>query len=326
MTVAACVVFLVTAACLLLPSGRSDASPPYYEGNPSSSYVEPEDVYTPPLSDSCDYILCQGTDNSGNTYELVANQTESSLGYEITVGVIKNNQWLYPMSTDFPFLAEDGLFHVSVSMAGESGTSLVSVNSVISKIYFVDSGAFMMECYREADSWLGSNDHYYILFSCTTLKSCTIDCKEYTLLYRYSAPTFYSGQVESYGKIYTENGNMVLYTETSGTSSGWLEDQVFSWYTLNAQTLRQDLLASGMAGVRPESVLSEGLIFASDQCFYNTNMQKLIDLSKYTIDMWYDGSIYFQDGTCTFTASNDLGTEFLITIDKSGNVLNEVTK
>lgn len=326
MTVTACCVFLAAAILLLLPAGKSDPTPPYYEGNPGSSYVEPDDVYTPPLSDACDYILCRGTDSSGNTYELVANQKESSLGYEITVGIIKNNQWLYPMSADFPFLDEDGLFHVSVSMAGESGTSLANVNSVIDNIYFVDSGAFLIECYHETDSWVSTYDHYYILFSCTTLESCTIDCQEYTLLYRYSAPTFSGGQVESYGKIYTENGNMVLYTETSGTSSGWLEDQVFSWYILNAQTLRQDQLTSRMAGIRPESVLSEGLIFASDQCFYNTSMQKVIDLSDYTIDMWYDGSLYFQDGTCTFTASNDLGTEFLITIDKSGKVLNEITK
>lgn len=43
------------------------------------------------LSSSCDYVLCAGYDKSGNEYELVANQTESSRGFEITVGVIKNN-------------------------------------------------------------------------------------------------------------------------------------------------------------------------------------------------------------------------------------------
>ena len=318
------------ACCLALLIGIAFASEGQTNANNGSpdygAYPNGEDVYTASLSDSCDYILCQGTDTSGNTYELVANQTESSLGYEITVGVIKNNAWLYTMSSDFPFLGEDGLFHVSVSMAGDSGTSLAQVNEVIQNIYFVDSGAFLMDSYKETDSWVSTYDHYNIIFSCTSLESYTVNCKESTLLYRYSEATFSNGQVESYGRIFTENGEIVLYTETSGTSSGWLEDQVFDWSTLNVQTLNLDTITSGIAGVRPESILSEGLVFASDQCFYNTSGQKVIDLSEYNIDMWYNGDIYFEGGTCTFTAENSLGTEFLITIDKAGNVLSEVEK
>lgn len=277
-----------------------------------------------PLCDTCDYTLCRGTDVSGNTYELVANQTESALGYEIMVGVIKNNEWIYPLSADFPFLGEDGLFHVGG--AGKSGTSLAHVNTVIQSIYFIDSGAFLLDCYTETDSWLSSPDHIKIIFSCDSLKSYTINCKEATILYRYSEATFSNGLVTSYGRIPSENGTFILYSETSGTSSGWLEDQVFKWYTLNVQTLEVETLAANIAGVRPESILSEGLIFASDQCFYNTSVQKVIDLSAYDIDMWYSADIFFEGGTCTFTAENELGTEFLITIDKSGNVISEIEK
>lgn len=322
MSVAACCVVLLIGT-LLIPWGQFNQNDGMSD---IGGHLGKGNAYTEPLSDSCDYVLCQGTDTSGNAYELVANQTESSLGYEITVGVIKNNDWLYPMSSDFPFLGEDGLFHVSVSMAGDSGTSLAQVNEVIQNIYFVDSGAFLMDCYKETDSWVSTYDHYNIIFSCSSLKSYTVDCKESTLLYQYSEATFSNGQVESYGRIFTENGKIVLYTETSGTSSGWLEDQVFDWSTLNIQTLSLDNIASGVEGVRPESILSEGLIFASDQCFYNTTGQKAIDISEYSIDMWYNGNIYFDGGTCTFTAENSLGTEFLITIDKSGNVLSEVEK
>lgn len=318
MTVAVCCVVLLMG--IILVSAGHDSTPD------TERYPNGENAYVEPLSDSCDFVLCQGTDTSGNTYELVANQTESSLGYEITVGVIKNNDWLYTMSPDFPFLGEDGLFHVSVSMAGDSGTSLAQVNEVIQNIYFVDSGAFLMDSYKETDSWVSTYDHYNIIFSCSSLKSYTVNCKESTLLYQYSEATFSNGQVESYGRIYTESGKIVLYAETSGTSSGWLEDQVFDWHTLNAQTLNLETIATGVEGVRPESILSEGLIFASDQCFYNTSGQKVIDLSEYNIDMWYNGNIYFEGGTCTFTAENSLGTEFLITIDKSGNILSEVEK
>lgn len=48
------------------------------------------------------------------------------------------------------------------------------------------------------------------------------------------------------------------------------------------------------------------------------------DLSAYNIDMWYAGIIFFENGECGFTAENDLGTKFLITIDKSDRVLSEV--
>ena len=210
MTAAACCVTLFVGI-ILVPLGQPNASDGTSE---PGGYANGDNAYAASLSDSCDFVLCQGTDTSGNTYELVANQTESALGYEVTVGVIKNSNWLYPMSNDFPFLGEDGLFHVSVSMAGESGTSLAQVNEVIQNIYFVDSGAFLMDCYKETDSWISTYDHFNIIFSCTSLKSYTVNCKESTLLYRYSEASFSNGQVKSYGRVFTENGKIVLYTET----------------------------------------------------------------------------------------------------------------
>ena len=129
----------------------------------NDNYSQGTTLNRDPLSASCDYILCTGTDYNGNKYELVANQTESSQGFEIAVGVIKNNSWLYQLSSDFPFLGEDGLFHVSVpvSFVGDdagTGTSLLHPNRVVDKLYFIDSGAFLMECYRESKEVFGSSD------------------------------------------------------------------------------------------------------------------------------------------------------------------------
>lgn len=316
--VACCVVLLL--GILLIPWGRTSQNATFPEGG---GYLNEEGTYVAPLCDTCDYVLCRGTDTTGNTYELVANQTESALGYEITVGVIKNNEWLYPLSADFPFL-KDGLFHVSVSMAGHSGTPLTNPNSVIENIYFIDTGAFLMESYTETDSWVDSYDHWNIIFSCSTLESYTLDCEEYSIRYLESEPKFSDGEVLSYGYIATDNGKLVFYHETSGTSSGWEADRVYDWCTIDTKTLEINTFAANMAGVHPESVLAEGLVFASDKCFYNANAQKVIDLSAYNIDMWYDGGIYFENGTCAFTATNQLGTEYLITVDKSGNILSEV--
>lgn len=277
-----------------------------------------------PLSASCDYILCVGYDTTGNEYELVANQSETPRGFEISVGIIKNNTWLCPLSSSFPFLAEDGLFHVSVSMAGESGTSLnhPGENSVIDNLYFVDSGAFLLDCYK-ANNSLSLYDHYYIVFSCDTLTSTRINCDESTLLYRYSEPSFMSGRVEDYGKIYTDNGKLIMYTETSGTMSGWTEDQVFSWDILDTRTLIAATIASNIKGVRPRSVLAEGVFFCTDGQFYNTNAQPTIDLTDYGIDIGDSGDIFFDGGTCTFEVENSLGTRFLITVDSSGALISE---
>lgn len=295
--------------------------------SPDSSVSPPHDLpsntNTPPLSDSCEYILCRGVDAAGNTYELVANQTESARGFEIVVGVIKNNVWIYPLSASFPFLADDNLFHVSVSMDGHSGTSLENPNSVIDNIYFIDSGAFLMDSYKATSSWLDSDDHTKIIFNCDSLRSYIIDCEEISTIYHSSSAVFDNGKVISYGQIYTEDGKFVLYEETSGTISGWAEDRVYDWSLFDVETLTATTFSHSVPGIYPESILSEGLIFASDKCFYDTKFNKVIDLSDYNIDMWYDSNIFFTNGTCTFKAKNKLGTEFLVTIDKSGNVLNE---
>ena len=306
----------------ILPDSPDGHVARQFEDDASAS--QPEGL----LSDSCDYILCEGTDRQGNTYELVANQTESAMDFEITVGVIKNNQWLYPMSKDFPFLWEDGLFHVSAPMGGESGGNLLDhYNSIAGEIYFVDTGAFLMHSVNtRSATGLDLYDESAIIFSCQSLQSYTVNLEETSIKYRYRKPQFSSGVLTDYGSIFTDDGRIILYEETSGTRSGWLEDQVYDWYALDMGTLELDLIAADVHGIHPESILSEGLIFATDKFFYNTNGQKVIDLSQYNIDMWYDGDIYFEGDICSFTAKNPLGTEYLITIDKSGNVLSEIEK
>lgn len=313
MTAVAC-----CAAVLLLifviPLGEVEKYPP----DAGNEYVEP-------LCDTCDYVLCRGTDVSGNTYELVANQTETSQGFEITVGIIENNEWLVPLTSEFPFLGEDGLFHVKQDYSS-AGSSLNDVGSIISNIYFIETGGFLMDVFIDSTTLFGNNEEYFYLYSCHEKDCISFDQNEYSLRYARMDASFSNGVVDYYGEIYTDNGKILVYRETSGTVSGWIEDRVYDWMTLDTRTLEMNTFGSNVAGLCPEGVLSEGLIFASDQCFYNTNMQKVIDLSAYQIDMWYGYQIYFKNGVCTFTAENDLGTEFEITIDKSGNVLSEVKK
>lgn len=327
----AVIFILVIGIASAIANKQTNAHPfstPYqngYSSNDSSIGNAPSHESTTkddPLSSTCDYILCVGYDTVGNEYELVANQSETPHGFEISVGVIKNDSWLYPLSNSFPFLAEDGLFHVKVSTAGESGTSLKhpGENTVISNLYFIDSGAFLLDCYKANDS-LSLYDHYYIIFSCDTLTSTRIDCDELTLLYQYREPSFMSGRIEEYGQIYTDNGKLIMYTETSGTNSGWTSDQVFKWEFLDTRSLKFTTIADNVRGIRPRSVLSEGVFFCTDKCFYNTNGQKTVDLTEYSIDVWDDGDIAFEGGTCTFEVENSIGTRFRVTVDESGTVI-----
>lgn len=268
------------------------------------------------LSDTCDYILSYGVDAEGNKYELVANQRESALGYEITVGIIKNNTWLYPMSTEFPFLdQEDNLFHVSVDGAGNSGYSLDMYSAIIDNIYFVDVGAFAMDSYHETNSWIETYDHTFIFFSCSTMESKVIDLKEYQLELV---------ATKNDRQIYTDNGQILIWTEDVVDTGILSYDYFYDWCLLDAETLSITTIGSRIKDCSPSSILAEGLIFASDKCFYNTDMQKVIDLSQYNIDMYYDSGIYFKNGQCIFKAKNKLGHEYEITIDIHGNVLSEV--
>lgn len=290
-------------------------------------------VYVQPLSSTCDYILCCGTDFAGNVYELVANQKESALGYEIKVGIIKNNEWLYPMSTDFPFLGEKGLFHVSAPVGHESGYDLSMYNTIVSSIYFIDSGAFLMKSNYIGPGFFKSYEDNLIIISCETLKSCAIDYNDVHFLYRSKKAKFdYYGELVSYGQITSDEGKLLMYSERERPQANSLnvekyEDYYFyDWILLDTVTLEKKTLAADVIGLYPKSDISDGLIFASDQCFYDANLQKMVDLSAYDIDMSCASSIFFDNGICEFTAENDLGTEFIVTIDKTGKVLSEVKK
>jgi len=292
----------------------------------TSSTLPPND-YEEPLYFSCDYLLCEGTDFNGNEYQLVANQSETSMGYEITVGVIKNNEWIYPLSKDFPFLADDGLFHVPSVWEVDSGDSLKDPSIVSNHIYFLDSGAFLFESYQKEAFSSKSPINEYIIFSCDTLEIIRLDRDKYYLQYVY-----YDGDYDKhlFNKITTDNGKMILYVLSKRV--GNLYDgfeSYYNWYILDVPTLEMTKIASDINGdVKPCAPLSEGLFFAVDhygngEGFYNISAQKVIDLSHYKITST-TGLIMFKNGKCSFEVKNPLGTKFEITIDNKGNVVSEI--
>lgn len=280
----------------------------YYE----EPYEEEQIVYA--LSDDCDYVLCSGTDVVGDYYELVANQTESSLGYELTVGIIKNNEWIYPLSSNFPFLGSDGLFHVGgTSLWESSGSDLSQYGRIAESMYFLDSGTFMFEWSKTSGGYSNPQEKS-IFFNCNTFAIEEV-YQDVHYLRQKAKVDWNEGVIKSHGHMYTDDGN-VLMTEYD------FESKTYDWYIFDTETFTTMLLVSDM-DIRPENILSDGLIFAEDQCFYNTSMEKVIDLSMYNLLSNTENKVYFEFGKCTFEAYNDLGTGFYVTIDKYGNVINE---
>lgn len=263
------------------------------------------------LSSECDRIICTGRDENGNYYELVGNQYENALGTEIRLGIIKNNTWLVELSSSFPFLGDDGLFHLVDELGGISNDDLFS-SYLNSSVQFIEPSTFVIKKYYESETLLGNDKSVLCFFSCKTLQSAEIDLTKYVI------PKMY---MEGY---YADNSQLLIYSKTSNNISGWLEDQTFDWILFDISTFEMKTIGKNIKGVRPERPLSEGLIYASDECFYNINMQKVIDLSHYKIDsLPKESELCFNNERCRFIATNPQGKRFWVVIDKSGNVISE---
>ena len=57
--------------------------------------------------------------------------------------------------------------------------------------------------------------------------------------------------------------------------------------------------------------------------FYNSSGTKILDLSNFDIEK-LDDKQGFHNGKCIFFVKNNVGTEFKITIDKEGNILEQI--
>ncbi|MGN1154010.1 MAG: hypothetical protein ACI4S3_08265, partial [Candidatus Gastranaerophilaceae bacterium] len=96
------------------------------------------------LSDTCDKVLASGS-TGGNFYELVANQKEDYNGTEITIGVIKNNEWLIPLTKQIPFLDEDNKL-----LSG--GADIYGFEPYPSYFYYVGNGCFLNQYWTDVNS------------------------------------------------------------------------------------------------------------------------------------------------------------------------------
>lgn len=246
------------------------------------------------LSDSCDKVMATGKEENGDVYELVANQTSDYDSVKIELGVIKNNEWLVELHSDWPFLTSDGLLRNSLGLASDIYGDKV-------KFIYVGNGCFhnyyhlynskTNQCFRglEFNDDSSSYSHKYAILCSAT---------KWDEEGRYLVQKMYDSV------IYCLDSNTMTLTEIPGD---W-EDCEFTF-------------------------LSEGLFLCNGgksyskhkSGFYNLNGEKVIDLTQFEVDLDEEyKNMYFDDGKCTFTVENSIGERYNITIDKTGEVINQI--
>lgn len=253
------------------------------------------------LSSQCDIVLAEGTDENGNVFELVANEIEDYTGTITKVGVIKNNQWLKPLSESHPFVNGSFLYFKSYSYGTDDGVSIKNINNLRDHVKFVGNGCFT----------IGRR----ILYNCNNDKS--FDLRKLDEEERSVFVDDYHGTNSNNRKGYITFEVYDKHYHLGGLSYG-----AYLVYSLNTSTMESKrimLEVKAGAGVYTEAY-NDGLFFYNGG-FYDINGNKTIDISHLG---YHTGSLVFDNGQCTFTVSNDQETLYDITIDKTGKVINSV--
>lgn len=311
---------LILALVLLLLCSCGTYS--YRSGSHDVSFVS-ADKRNIDLSDEYDHILCKGTDTSGNVYELVAKQMETASSVTIEMGIIKNNSWLEPMSKSFPFITTYEDAGLSFGDLAETGRR----NKLIREIWFVDSGAFLLEYPVYND--LVYNHNACIIYSCASNKTLKIDPfddidsgnKFFGTFTRneYISANISNGSVFSYGELLTCDGVLTMVEVHADYNN-----DSYDCYLLNPSDFSKSYLSKNLSSPNEaRGPFSEGLILYYDNIFYDKNRTPVIDLNSLGYSIWSLGSCRFINGQFTFIVTNSIGSRYQITIDRTGQVISE---
>ena len=265
----------------------------------------------PKLSETCDAVLASGYDTQGNYYELVANETEDYSGTTIEIGIIKNNSWVLPMSSDMVFIGDDGL------LKGHQGNFSGSIFDIpyYVEIKYIGCGCFS---YSPANAIINTNTG---------------------AVYQgeYGRPIVNFGDHDPNGRedIVIVEGGYGEYLHAINTETMELVCELP--FKSGGNPLKEFLpYSEGMFACLARSHFNN-----EAQGFYDLNGNKVIDLGKYTLTqlVWEGDEIYnanfqrdfakreilvFDHGACTFTIRNDQGTLYCITINTLGEVIDSV--
>lgn len=269
------------------------------------------------LSEDCDAVLKEGISDNGDTYELVANETENYTGTEIKIGVIKNNEWLIKPTKQCPFLNENGFIFYNYSVYKYlEAVRYGSVNG----IKYIGNGCFYY-------AYSLDYKYYEVIWNTNTNKSYTTTKGSIVL---------YDGFINDEGKFifYSQSSGYAIMLDTNTMTETKLKDPI-SLAASNSKggIIRYMPYSEGLYCIASYEYIKTGSSWNSPYWdegisgFYDLEGNLIIDMSEYTIienddfDRKNFNNFSFKDGKCSIKVKNDQGSYYKITIDKTGEVL-----
>lgn len=253
-------------------------------------------------------VLASGTEDNSDTYELVATQEETYNDVVVKIGVIKNNEWLVPLTIDSPFINEDGRIYTQ---------------------HYYDQEAYSKST-KNLDN-ISDDDYHYIGNSCFyTYASRVGDIiynselnKELVLPESAGAGVdFYEIHLEkSYDEYVCSDKYIVEYYK----DSNYQDVRVLDTNTMEMNIIIKNPEYHNVVGPLSDGLFAMGYFSSDEVCaFFNVDGKKVLDVSEYDIRYTrdtYDRYPYFENGEFRFITTNEAGTKYDMIIDKTGKVL-----
>lgn len=262
------------------------------------------------LSDSCDKVLASGSYND-DYYELVATQEETYSDVVVKIGVIKNNEWLVPLTTDIPFINEDGRIYTDHyydhDASYENASSTKNLDNISDDDYhFIGNGCFHIYESRVGDIIYNAELDKELILP----KSGGAGVDFYTLHLKKSLDEY----------ICSDKFIVEYYKD-----SNYQDVRVLDTNTMEMNIIIENPECHDVVGPLSDGLFAMGYDYGSSvNAFYNVDGNKVLDVSEYKIHYTNDTHNeypYFENGQFKFVTTNEAGTKYDMIIDKTGKVL-----
>ncbi len=238
------------------------------------------------LSAECDDVLISW-EYDNDIYQAVANYDEDYSGLLISVGIIKNNKWHLNPSTEMPF-AKD--------------------STEIGDVYYIGNNCLL--CVKSSKSNTFASEYYkYVVYNVSN-----------------SNAFVKTGYDEIDIPTDSDENNMIIGWDSHDAFE--IKDQYTNVCVLNLNDMTtKNIKVQGRIFYGSDITnISEGCFSIAtgssnypDYIFYDTNGNKILDLSEYKTSR--NQRVRFVDGKCSLKIINNNDTEYTIVVDKAGNVL-----
>lgn len=338
--ITAVIAIIITVLFIYSSKSTSDDQYSTEQSTYGTAATEPTTIETttkPQLS--LDYtVLASGTENNGNTYELVATQEETYNDVVVKIGVIKNNEWLVPLTTDSPFINEDGSItyykhedgsgrYYQTKNLDDLETDKVFIQ--IESFSFVGNGCFFGYSEDLSRRIFVNYPLYEIIYNAELDKAC----KTQAYYNSSGGGLSYANAfcVKTSEKEYINSNKIVFHNYSEDYYHNDFDVNILNTDTMTVNTIIDKTITKEWVG--SDSIigpLSDGLFAVGNNYditgFYDEEGNNVIDMSEYDVDIHKcaddNGEYpYFKNGQFKFVTKNEAESKYQVVIDKTGKVL-----